>query len=168
MFYRSPNSKQVAQIFRIPIPRLKEECLRSCDNSDQTALSLAVLTVLDSEVLQTIWFESVKDTDILSAYVQVIRSGAVGRRSFGTKIKHLIQEWLNQASVDVLRAGCQDCLSEVIRLTHPSPCDKEHRDLFASLTRRPTLLPWGGNKLSVGRKGPFHRFPSRNHPQPDR
>jgi len=70
-------------------------------------------------------------------FVQIIRSGVVGRNSFGTMPKRLINAWLDSKSDDALfkmSVGNDPSLSDIIKLTHPKPTTDVRNALYGYLT----------------------------------
>ena len=67
---------------------------------------------------------------MLRNFVQIMRSGAVGRKSLGSRPKRLVQAWLATASDRaILRAavGQAPSLADVIQMVHPKPADGRAR-----------------------------------------
>ena len=65
----------------------------------------------------------IDDEKMLKNFVQVIRSGVLGRKSFGTSMKNTINKWLgNRNNVNLFKGsiGNEPSLADVIRLTHPN------------------------------------------------
>jgi 60 kDa SS-A/Ro ribonucleoprotein len=78
----------------------------------------------------------IDNTKMLANFVQVIRSGAVGRKSFGTTAKKLIQNWLNEKPCFyILRnsIGNSPSLGDIIRMTHPKAATPDHAGLYGWL-----------------------------------
>lgn len=62
---------------------------------DIPALLCAVLTVKDRTLLQQVFPRVIDNAKMLRNFVQIMRSGAVGRKSLGTAPKRLVREWLD-------------------------------------------------------------------------
>ena len=62
---------------------------------------------------------------MLRNFVQILRSGAVGRKSsLGTRPKKLVQRWLLEATEKQLlnaAVGNAPSLADVVKMVHPSP-----------------------------------------------
>lgn len=103
---------------------------------DAPALIAAVLT-RKSPPLAKIVFERVVDNGrMLRNFVQILRSGATGRKSLGTAPKRLVQKWLEQASdLQLLNAsvGQQPSLADIIKMVHPTPKDATRESLYGWL-----------------------------------
>src|SRR5262249_3390658 len=60
---------------------------------DMPALLCAVLSVKDAKTLARVFPRVIDNGKMLRNFVQILRSGAVGRKSFGTAPKRLVNEW---------------------------------------------------------------------------
>ncbi len=107
---------------------------------DMPALLLAVLAHKDVAMLARV-FEQVADNGkMLRNFAQIIRSGAVGRQSFGSRPKKLIQHWLLSASeTQLLNAaiGNQPSLADMVKMVHPKPRETWRAAWFAWLIGKP-------------------------------
>jgi len=71
---------------------------------DMPALLLACLTVpngkgeMRSDLVAPVFHEVIDNGKMLRNFVQIMRSGVVGRKSLGTAPKRLVQNWLLKAS----------------------------------------------------------------------
>ncbi|MBL7466277.1 RNA-binding protein, partial [Escherichia coli] len=72
-------------------------------------------------------------------FVQIMRSGQVGRSSLGSRPKRLVQGWLEQASMPQLMAatGKDPSLADIVRMVHPKPADAARRAFYGWLIGRP-------------------------------
>src|SRR5258708_8153381 len=61
---------------------------------DMPALLCAVLSVKDRALLGRVFPRVIDNGKMLRNFVQIVRSGAVGRKSLGTAPKRLVREWL--------------------------------------------------------------------------
>ncbi|KQR79267.1 RNA-binding protein [Rhizobium sp. Leaf341] len=107
---------------------------------DMPVTLLAMLTGLQSEAFARAFPRVVKSGKMLRGFVQVMRSGATGRKSLGTRPKKLVQAWLERASTEqILRAmvGNDPSLADVIRMVHPKPASEERRALYAWAIGKP-------------------------------
>ena len=71
---------------------------------------------------------------MLRNFIQIIRSGITGRRSFGTMPKRMIAEWLNSKSADNLfrmSIGRDPSFLDIINMVHPKPATNDHDALYA-------------------------------------
>ncbi|WP_429940960.1 RNA-binding protein [Agrobacterium vitis] len=107
---------------------------------DMPVTLLAVLSGLQSEAFARAFPRVVRSGKMLRGFVQVMRSGATGRKSLGTRPKKLVQAWLERASTEqILRAmvGNDPSLADVIRMVHPKPASEEKKALYAWVIGKP-------------------------------
>ena len=89
---------------------------------DMPALLAAVLAQRDVALLQAVFGRVVDNGKMLRNWVQVLRSGAVGRKSLGSRPKKLVQQWLQAATeIQLLQAavGNTPSLADVVKMVHP-------------------------------------------------
>ncbi len=114
---------------------------------DMPALLLAHLSVREPDLFARAFSRVVTDSRMLRTFVQILRSGAVGRKSLGSRPKRLVRAWLASRDGDqVFRAsvGRDPSLADVVKMVHPKPDTAERRALYGYLLGRahdPALLP---------------------------
>ena len=107
---------------------------------DMPALLLAVLAVRDVALCAAVFDRVMDSGKMLRNFVQIVRSGVVGRKSFGTRPKKLIQHWLNTATeTQLLNAaiGNNPSLADVVKMVHPQPREAWRAAWFAWLIGKP-------------------------------
>jgi 60 kDa SS-A/Ro ribonucleoprotein len=107
---------------------------------DMPALLLSALSVEAPDLLVRVFDRIVDSGKMLRGFVQIMRSGAVGRKSLGSRPKGLVAHWLNTASDKALlhsSVGQSPSLADVIKMVHPKPQTAERAALFAYLIGRP-------------------------------
>ena len=73
---------------------------------DMPALMLAALSVRDPALLGRAFPKVIDNGRMVRTFVEIMRSGAVGRKSLGSRPKALVSGWLNSASdAAILRAA---------------------------------------------------------------
>jgi len=110
---------------------------------DMPALLAATLAVRDVALLAKVFPRVVDNGKMLRNFVQMLRSGAVGRKSLGTRPKKLVQQWLLEASeAQLLNAsvGNTPSLADVVKMVHPKPAEAWRAAWFAWLIDRPYVL----------------------------
>ena len=110
---------------------------------DMPALLAAVLAVRDVELLVRVFPRLIDSGKMLRNFVQIVRSGAVGRKSLGTRPKKLVQHWLLTATeAQLLHAavGNTPSLADVVKMVHPKPAETWRAAWFAWLIGRPFKL----------------------------
>jgi 60 kDa SS-A/Ro ribonucleoprotein len=107
---------------------------------DMPALLLAWLAKNDGATCARVFDRIVDNGRMLRNFVQILRSGATGRKSLGTRPKRLVLRWLERANVDqVLNAaiGQRPSLADIVRMVHPKPQYAEREALYAWLLGKP-------------------------------
>ena len=107
---------------------------------DMPALLLAVLAQKDVNMLARVFDQVVDNGKMLRNFVQIIRSGAVGRKSFGNRPKKLMQTWLLTATEKQLlnaAIGNSPSLADVVKMVHPKPREAWRAAWFAWLIGKP-------------------------------
>ena len=111
---------------------------------DTPALLAAILTTRGEEGLHllenlSVFNAVVNNQKQLRNFVQILRSGKVGRKSLGTAVKRLVQNWLAAQDGDRLfyqSVGNAPSLADVVKMVHPKPANKEHEAFFGWLLGR--------------------------------
>lgn len=107
---------------------------------DMPALLLAVLAQKDVNMLARVFDQVVDNGKMLRNFAQIIRSGAVGRKSFGNRPKKLMQTWLLTANEKQLlnaAIGNSPSLADVVKMVHPKPREAWRAAWFAWLIGKP-------------------------------
>jgi 60 kDa SS-A/Ro ribonucleoprotein len=100
---------------------------------DIPALLCAVLSVKDPALLNAIFPRVIDNAKMLRNFVQIMRSGAVGRKSLGTAPKRLVREWLDARDPAALfksNVGQDPSLIDIVKMVHPKPKDEASEALF--------------------------------------
>jgi 60 kDa SS-A/Ro ribonucleoprotein len=105
---------------------------------DTPAYLLAMLTARgENALVSSIFNRVITNSKMLCNYVQIIRSGVTGRKSFGTSIKNLIKGWLNAKTPDQLFNASigrsAPSLADVIKMVHPTPKDSTYETMYGYL-----------------------------------
>ncbi len=120
---------------------------RSGAMKDMPALLAAYLTVADRDLAVPVFGRVIDTGRMLRSYVQILRSGQVGRTSLGSRPKRLVTQWLEGASMRDLMAaatGNDPSLADIVRMVHPKPADASRRAFYGWLIGKPydlTALP---------------------------
>ena len=107
---------------------------------DMPALLLAVLAQKDVNMFARVFDQVVDNGKMLRNFAQIIRSGAVGRKSFGNRPKKLMQTWLLTATEKQLlnaAVGNSPSLADVVKMVHPKPREAWRAAWFAWLIGKP-------------------------------
>lgn len=103
---------------------------------DMPAVLAALVASRAPELLVKIFPKVVDNPKMLRNFVQVIRSGAAGRKSLGTRPKKLVQgylEGLNDEQLFKADVGNDPSLQDIIKLVHPRPTNKQRNAMYAYL-----------------------------------
>ncbi|MBX7115627.1 MAG: RNA-binding protein [Myxococcaceae bacterium] len=145
--YYASAEGQLAQVLKFCaqvepefIARTAVYCRERAMMKDMPALLCAVLSVRSPALLGAVFDRVIDDGKMLRNFVQIMRSGAVGRKSLGTRPKKLVLRWLETRSDEtVFRAavGQEPSLADVVRMVHPKPATAERKALYGYLLGRP-------------------------------
>lgn len=103
---------------------------------DMPALLLAILSTRDIQLTKAVFPRICDDAKMVKNFVQIIRSGQVGRKSFGTAIKRLIQNWLESRTPEQLFkavVGTDPSLADVVKMVHPKPANAAQANFYRYL-----------------------------------
>ena len=106
---------------------------------DMPALLLAALAVKDVRLLARVFPRVVDNGKMLRNFVQIVRSGAAGRKSRGSAPKRLVREWLEARDASaVFRAsvGQSPSFADILKMVHPRPRDAEREALYGYMLGR--------------------------------
>jgi 60 kDa SS-A/Ro ribonucleoprotein len=106
---------------------------------DTPALLCASLSVESPDLLDQIFDRVIDNAKMLRNFVQIMRSGAVGRKSLGSGPKRLVRRWLNLRSDDALfrgSVGQSPSLADIVKMVHPKPTTPQREALYGYLIGR--------------------------------
>jgi 60 kDa SS-A/Ro ribonucleoprotein len=110
---------------------------------DTPALLTAWIAQHAPHLLKDVFPQTIDNGKMLRNFVQIIRSGVVGRKSLGTAPKKLVQRWLNGATeAQLLSAsvGQSPSLADVVKMVHVKPREAWREAFFGWLIGRPYKL----------------------------
>ncbi len=103
---------------------------------DMPALLTAILTVRGPELVPAVFKRVIDNGRMVRNFVQIMRSGVVGRKSLGTMPKRLVKEWINargEASLFMDSVGTSPSLKDVIKMVRPRPESLMRQALYGYL-----------------------------------
>jgi 60 kDa SS-A/Ro ribonucleoprotein len=106
---------------------------------DMPALLLAALSRRDPALMDRVFERVVDSPRMLRTFVQIVRSGATGRKSLGSAPKRCVRRWLNQrtdAALFAASVGNAPSIADVVRMVHPKPNSREREALYGYLMGR--------------------------------
>jgi len=113
---------------------------QAANMKDMPALLAATLAVRDVALLAKVFGRVIDNGKMLRAFVQIVRSGALGRKSLGSRPKKLVQAWLLTATEKQLlnaSVGNTPSLADVVKMVHPKPAEAWRAAWFAWLIGKP-------------------------------
>ena len=114
---------------------------------DLPALLVAVLSVKAPGLMAEVFDRVIDSPKMLRNFVQIMRSGVIGRKSLGTLPKRMIVQWIENRSDEQLfigSVGNDPSLADIIKMVHPKPATEQRAALFGHL---------------IGRKVDEHKLP---------
>ncbi|WP_075084254.1 TROVE domain-containing protein [Mariniblastus fucicola] len=112
---------------------------KSAFMKDMPALLLAVLSTKDGQRFEAIFDWVIDSPKMLRTFVQIMRSGVVGRKSLGSLPKRMIRNWIDARSDQQLffgSVGQSPSLADVIKMVHPKPRDDRRAAMLGYLIGR--------------------------------
>ncbi len=106
---------------------------------DLPALLCAVLSVKSAGLLAEVFDRVIDNPRMLRNFVQIMRSGVVGRKSLGSLPKRLVLQWLENRSDQQLffgSVGNDPSLADIVKMVHPKPATKSRAALYGYLIGR--------------------------------
>lgn len=106
---------------------------------DTPAVLVALLTLRSPELARRAFERVIDNGRMLRNFVQVLRSGALGRKSLGSAPKRMVQRWLASRSPEQLlndAVGQSPSLADILKMVHPRPVDPEREALYGWLLGR--------------------------------
>ncbi|MGK0290738.1 MAG: 60 kDa SS-A/Ro ribonucleoprotein [bacterium] len=103
---------------------------------DMPALLTALLSVKGSDYLPQTFDRVIDNGRMLRNFVQIMRSGVVGRKSLGSRPKNLVRKWLDNRKDQgllVASVGKDPSLADIIKMVHPKPKDPVREAFYGYL-----------------------------------
>lgn len=104
---------------------------------DASALLVALLTTREeTEYLKAVFPRVIDNGKMLRSFVQIMRSGVIGRKSLGTLPKKLILDWFDSRTDEQIFSnsiGNDPSIADVIKMVHPTPKTASRRALYGYL-----------------------------------
>ncbi|HEY3742799.1 MAG TPA: hypothetical protein VGL53_23295, partial [Bryobacteraceae bacterium] len=106
---------------------------------DMPAMLCAWLSARDARRHEAVFARVIDNTRMLRNYVQILRSGVVGRKSLGSAPKRLVREWLAARDEDALFAssvGQNPSLADILKMVHPKPGGPQREAFYGYMIGR--------------------------------
>ncbi len=117
-----------------------EQVLELAENLDAEFIAKTAVYARQKNMLARVFDQVADNGKMLRNFAQIIRSGAVGRKSFGNRPKKLMQTWLLTATEKQLlnaAIGNAPSLADVVKMVHPKPREAWRAAWFAWLIGKP-------------------------------
>jgi 60 kDa SS-A/Ro ribonucleoprotein len=108
---------------------------------DMPALLVAVLSVRSPGLMAEVFDRVIDNGRMLRTFVQIVRSGVVGRKSLGTLPKRLVRQWLERRTdeqVFFASVGADPSLADIVKMVHPRPGSATREALYGWLIGKVT------------------------------
>lgn len=121
----------------IPLEFVEKVAVYSRKNSfmkDMPAYLVAYLAAKKYENFNRVFQNVIDNGRLLRTFIQIVRSGETGRKSFGSRIRNQIRNFLGKQSarsVFNMAVGNSPSVADIIKMVHPKPADPETSALYA-------------------------------------
>ena len=106
---------------------------------DMPALLCAWLSEREPRLHEIVFARVIDNARMLRTYVQILRSGVVGRKSLGSAPKRLVRNWLASRDEDALfssSAGQSPSLADIVKMVHPKPAGSRREAFYGYMLGR--------------------------------
>jgi 60 kDa SS-A/Ro ribonucleoprotein len=137
----------VGQVTPEFVARAAVYCRERGHMKDMPALLLAALSRRDPRLMDQVFDRVIDSPRMLRTFVQIVRSGATGRKSLGSAPRRCVRRWLDQradAALFAASVGNAPSLADIVMMVHPKPGSREREALYGYLIGREVnreLLP---------------------------
>ncbi len=100
---------------------------------DMPALLVAVLSTKDNALFERVFSRVIDNGKMLRNFVQIMRSGVVGRKSLGSLPKRLVREWFESHPAEAIfkqSVGQAPSFADILKMVHAKPEDAEKEALY--------------------------------------
>lgn len=141
-FYTNPGDqfdKFVALCDKVSpefVAKLAIYCRRRVAMKDTPAVLTAYIAAKHPHLLPKVFHHTIDNLKMVRNFVQIIRSGKLGRKSLGSAPKRMVANFLNSMSDKELfsnAVGNNPSIADIISLSHPRPATVERAALYAYL-----------------------------------
>lgn len=100
---------------------------------DLPALLCALLSTANKDLFEIVFPRVINNGKMLRNFVQIMRSGQVGRKSLGTAPKRAVRSWLDARTDDALfrdSVGQSPSMADIVKMVHPKPTSGSRKALY--------------------------------------
>ncbi|MCA9292792.1 MAG: hypothetical protein KDA20_03145 [Phycisphaerales bacterium] len=147
------------------IARTALYCRTEGHMKDLPALLCAVLSVRSPGLMAEVFDRVIDSPKMLRNFVQIVRSGAVGRKSLGSLPKRMVLQWLENRSDEAIlfgSVGNDPSIADIVKMVHPVPTTKQREALYGYLlgrTYEAAALPEIVQQFEAFKSGTSHVIP---------
>jgi len=113
---------------------------RNAYMKDMPALLCAWLAARSPRLHEAVFAQVIDNAKMLRTYVQILRSGVVGRKSLGTAPKRLVRQWLADRDEESLfrsSVGQDPSFADILKMVHPKPAGERREAFYGYMLGRP-------------------------------
>jgi 60 kDa SS-A/Ro ribonucleoprotein len=113
---------------------------RNAYMKDMPALLCAWLSARSPQLHEKVFAQVIDNAKMLRTYVQILRSGVVGRKSLGTAPKRLVRQWLADRDEESLfrsSVGQDPSFADILKMVHPKPAGERREAFYGYMLGRP-------------------------------
>lgn len=106
---------------------------------DMPALLCAWLSTRSPQLHEAVFARVIDSTKMLRNYVQILRSGAVGRKSLGSAPKRLVRSWLAATDDETIfrtSTGSDPSIADIVKMVHPKPKSRTQETFYGYMIGR--------------------------------
>ena len=132
---------------------------------DMPALLLSILSRRDPKLMDRVFDRVIDSPRLLRTFVQIVRSGATGRKSLGSAPKRCVRRWLEaqtDAAIFAAAVGNNPSLADVVRMVHPKPATPAREALYGYVlgrTQDQDVLPSVVRQFEAFKRGDDREIP---------
>ena len=108
---------------------------------DMPALLWAWVSTRSPQLHEAVFARVIDSTKMVRNYVQILRSGAVGRKSLGSAPKRLVRSWLagtDEETIFRTSAGADPSIGDILKMVHPKPKSRTQEAFYGYMIGRST------------------------------
>lgn len=136
---------------------------------DMPAMLCAVLAFRDPALFNKVFATCINNGKMLRNFVQIVRSGVCGRKSFPQAARRAMRKWFEDRTDEQLfhaSIGTKPSLGDIIKMVRPKPKDEARRCMLAYLIDKPVasmgLLPEAVQQFEAFKKDGTAPLPDIN------
>src|SRR6202790_82461 len=113
---------------------------RNAYMKDMPAVLCAWLAGRSGQLHEKVFAQVIGNAKMLRTYMQILRSGVVGRKSLGTAPQRLVRQWLAERDEEWLfrsSVGQDPSFADILKMVHPKPAGGRREAFYGYMLGRP-------------------------------